>query len=178
MPSLVPQKPFTRSSEIDLIATFKDEASKKTRDRVIDYLWPIYQEFSDLDVEKVFSKTTQYEEFYLPMPTVAAHRTELELCNGILEHTRGEIGDAVMLALLRDFVQAHIWIYHPEGPRTNKVGNWPDWARVELYTMFYKPADHIPWDPDKSVIVNGMQAWFVRLLEERRGASHFRLEKL
>lgn len=177
MPSLTPQKPFTRSSEIDLIETFKGELAAKTRERVIDYLWPIYRDFSDLDVEKVWSKTTIHEEFYIPMPTNAAYFAELDLCKGILEHARGEIGDAVMLVLLREFVECHTWIYHPDGPRKNKRGNWPDWARVQLYTLTFSQAEPLPYF-SKEIICNSMQAWFIRLLEERRGASGFRLEKL
>jgi hypothetical protein len=188
MPSLTPQKAFVRSDQIDLIAVFKSEQTADARRRVIDYLFPLFDEFSDLDVEKCWSKTTTHEEIFIPMPTSAAYRAELELCNGILEHSRGQIGDAVMLALLREFLHTHIWIYHPSGSRTNKKGDPRDWARPELYTMYFVyekditpdglkyPAARVI-DRERSAIVNSMQAWFLRLLEERRGASGFRLEK-
>jgi len=176
MPSLTPQKPLARASEIDLIATFKSEEARASRERVINYLFPLYQEFSDLDVEKAWSKTTQHEEIYLAMPTLAAYRAEIELCNGILEHARGQIGDPVMIVLLTEFLHTHIWIYHPSGPRTNKKGDFTKWARPELYTMYFTPEDR--GRGEQSVICNAMQAWFIRLLEEKRGANSFRLEKL
>lgn len=163
----------------DVITVFKDPATNATRERVIDFLFPIYDEYSDISVEKAWSKELISDELFIPMPTVAAYCSEVELCEAILSHTRGELSDIVMSATLREFLDTHIWIYHPDGPRTNKKGRWPDWTRgVSLYHLrFTMPASGLENNRETRV-VNAMQSWLVRLCEERRGSTDFSLHRI
>lgn len=179
MPSLVPQKALALGAMPDLPAVFKGQQTAATRERVINWLAPIYEEYSDIDVEKAWSKTQISEELHIPMPTVAAYATEIELCNAILEHAAGEMSDAVMQLVLKTFLDTHIWIYHPDGPRTNKSGKWGDWTRgVALYRLGFEKAVSGPENKQATIICNPIQAWILRLLEERRGSTHFSLHRI
>jgi hypothetical protein len=163
----------------DVIAVFKSDATAATRTRVINWLLPLYEEFSDISVEKAWSTTEVNEELQIPMPTVAAYCAEVELCEAILLHSEGAIADTAMQERLKNFLDTHIWVYHPDGPRTNKKGRWPDWTRgVPLYRlMFKKPLSGLE-NKQEEKIVNAIQAWLIRLLEEHRGGADFSLIRL
>lgn len=178
MPSLVPAKALELPAMPDLPTVFKNIATLQTVTRVIDFLLPLYEEYSEISVEKAWSTTEISEELYIQMPTTAAYCAEIELCNAIMEHAAGQMSDAVMQLVLKNFLDTHIWIYYPKGPRGNKKGRWPDWPRgVQLYWLRYtrtlsgleKKQEHV---------VNGMQAWLIRLLEERRGSTGFSLHRI
>lgn len=161
-----------------LPTVFKDEHTAATRERVVNFLFPLYEQYSDIDVEKAWSKTEINEEIYLPMPTIAAYCSEVELCEAILEHSSGLLSDIAMQTILKTFLDTHIWIYHPDGPRTNKAGRWPDWARgVPLYCLrFTQTLSGL--QNKQEIVVNAMQAWLVRLCEERRGSTDFSLHRI
>lgn len=178
MPSLVPTRAMALPGMPDLAAVFKAEQTAATRERVINWLSPLYEQYSEIDVEKAWSTTTIHEELHIPMPTVAAYCSELALCAAMLAHADGVLADAAMEAALWEFLATHIWVYHPDGPRTNKQGRWGDWTRgVDLYRLCYTRTLS-GLESKQDVIVNGMQAWLLRLLEEKRGSRDFSVERI
>lgn len=180
MPSLIPQKALALPEMPDLPAVFKDAHTAATRERVINFLFPLYEQYSEIDVEKAWSTTTIHEELHIPMPTTAAYFAEVSVCNAILDHARGALPDAAMEVILRTFLDTHIWIYNPDGPRTNKAGRWGDWTRgVPLYHLrFTQPLSGDLLKREACFVVNPIQAWLVRLCEERRGGENFSLQKI
>jgi hypothetical protein len=168
----------------DVIAVFKAEQTAKTRERVINWMFPIYDEYSEIPVEKVWSRSEVNEEFQIPMPTIDAFCSEVQLCNAILEHAAGQMSDTVMQSTLREFLDTHIWVYHPDGPRTNKKGRWGNFTRgVPLYRIcFFRPLSGLKKELGDAeyveIVVNAIQAWLIRLCEERRGAQNFTLHRM
>jgi hypothetical protein len=68
---------------------FESEATRVTRERVINYLYEIYSKYSNRKHKDITRINIVTEEFFLAMPTMAAFTSESELVTAITMHSQG-----------------------------------------------------------------------------------------
>jgi hypothetical protein len=161
MPSFLPkpkdQYPGLRASVSEI---FSGEQFKASLDRVMSYLAKIYVSHSDGSFERTGRPGVITEQFVANMPSVAALASEIDLLNGIHDHSLGVISDEKVKVYLKKYLDTHTFVYWEAKPGQwiceFKAGKSPKTGRE--IALFYTDR-----------VVNPIQLRILPILEAKAG---------